>query len=74
MRGRQVSRATIALIARSGFMSKEKPGDDPRQKTDWKPYPGTDEPWQEPGQVSQDPDSKNPPKPDLEKWRKANTH
>ncbi len=54
-------------------MSKEKPNDDPRKQTDWEPYPGTKEPWKEPGQDSQDPDSKVG-KRDLEKWRKSNTH
>jgi hypothetical protein len=28
-------------------MSKETPKDDPREKTDWKPYPATDEPWKQ---------------------------
>jgi hypothetical protein len=27
-------------------MSKEKPGDDPRERTDWKSTKQTDKPWQ----------------------------
>ena len=55
-------------------MSKENATDDPRKRTDWKPYPGTKEPWKEPGQQAQDPNTKPPPKPDLEKWRDTDTH
>lgn len=54
-------------------MSKEKPTDDPRHKTDWDPYRGTKEPWKEPGQASQDPKSKPPKKPDLDRWQKSDT-
>jgi len=55
-------------------MSKENPNDDPREKTDWKPYPGTKEPWKEPGQASQDPNTEAPKKPDLERWQESGTH
>ena len=55
-------------------MSKAKPTDDPRRQTDWKPYPGTKEPWKEPNQVSQDPKSRPPTKPDLEKRKDSDTH
>ena len=36
-------------------MSKETPQDDPRQRDDWKPYPGSKEPWKQPAQSTQDP-------------------
>ena len=36
-------------------MSKETPHDDPRQRSDWKPTKGTNEPWKQPAQSTQDP-------------------
>jgi len=53
-------------------MSKEKPGDDPRQQTDWKSSKQTDEPWNGPVEKEQQPDAA--PKPDLERWHDTNTH
>lgn len=38
------------------------------------PTKGTEEPWKRPGQSSQNPDEKEPEKPDLEKWHKSSTH
>jgi hypothetical protein len=52
-------------------MSKEKPIDDPRQRTDWKSPKQTDEPWKGPVENEQKPGG---PKPDLEKWHDTNTH
>jgi hypothetical protein len=55
-------------------MSKETPKDHPREKTDWKPYPATDEPWKQNAQKTQNQDGFDTPKPDLEKWQETNTH
>ena len=52
-------------------MSKEKPNDDPREKTDAKTTKQTDEPWKAP--VEKDQKQANS-KPDLEKWHDTNTH
>lgn len=54
-------------------MSKETPKDNPRERTDWPAYKGTDEPWKKPGQASQNPDEKQG-EIDLEKWHRTNTH
>jgi hypothetical protein len=52
-------------------MSKEKPNDDPRQKTDWKNTKQTDQPWK--GQVEKE--QKNSDGDiDLEQWQETNTH
>ena len=45
---------------------------EPRE--DDKPAKGTDKPWERPGQLSQNPDWKEPKKPDLEKWKDSETH
>jgi hypothetical protein len=37
-------------------------------------YKGTNEPWKKPGQASQDPNTPEPAKPDLEKWQDTKTH
>ncbi|HEY8335218.1 MAG TPA: hypothetical protein VIQ05_15605 [Tardiphaga sp.] len=55
-------------------MSQETPKDDPRQRDDWTPTKGTDRPWKQPAQKSQDPAAPETPKPDLEKWHDTNTH
>jgi hypothetical protein len=52
-------------------MSKEKPGDDPRQRTDEKNTKQTDKPWN--GLVEKEQGS-GTAKPDLEKWHDTNTH
>jgi hypothetical protein len=53
-------------------MSKEKPNDDPRQKTDKKSFKQTNEPWKQPVEKEQNPDGVA--KPDLERWQESNTH
>jgi hypothetical protein len=53
-------------------MSKEKPGDDPRQRTDEKTTRQTDKPWK--GPVEKEQRSDGAPKPDLEKWHDTDTH
>lgn len=53
---------------------RETPKDDPREQSDWKPYPQTNEPWKQNAQHSTDPSQGETPKPDLEKWAKSNTH
>ena len=53
-------------------MSKEKPGDDPRQRTDAETTKQTDKPWN--GPVEKEQRSDGAPKPDLEKWHDTNTH
>jgi hypothetical protein len=55
-------------------MSQETPQDDPRQRDDWTPTKGTDEPWKRPAQKSQDPAAPDTPKSDLEKRQETNTH
>ena len=52
-------------------MSKEKPTDDPRQKTDWGSHEQTDKPWKGNPEKEQRPGSE---KHDLEKWHETNTH
>lgn len=54
-------------------MSKERPNDDPRNRTDWKPYKGTDAPWKDAGQASQNP-RPTEVKPNLERWQDSDTH
>jgi hypothetical protein len=53
---------------RSRAMKKSEPREDD------KPAKGTDKPWERPGQHSQNPDWKEPKKPDLEKWKDSKTH
>jgi hypothetical protein len=54
-------------------MSKEKPGDDPRQRTDdQESTKQTNKPWK--GPVEKEQRSDGAPKPDLEKWHDTNTH
>jgi hypothetical protein len=55
-------------------LSQETPQDDPRQRDDWTPTKGTDEPWKRPAQKSQDPAAPDTPKSDLEKRQETNTH
>ena len=52
-------------------MSKEKPTDDPRQRTDWKTTKQTDEPWKALVEKEQQGGAKQE---DLEKWHDSNTH
>jgi len=52
-------------------MSREKPNDDPRQKTDWGSHKQTDKPWKEKPEKDQ---RSGPVKHDLEKWHETNTH
>jgi hypothetical protein len=53
------------------IMSKEKPTDDPRQRTDSNNMKQTDEPWKGPPEKEQKP-SDQPL--DLEKWQESDTH
>jgi hypothetical protein len=53
---------------------RETPKDDPREQSDWKPYPQTKEPWKQNAQHSTDPSQGETAKPDLEKWAETNTH
>jgi hypothetical protein len=74
---REPNRAPAAFISTSGIdfqrypMSKEKPTDDPRQKTDWGSHEQTDKPWKGNPEKEQRPGSE---KHDLEKWHETNTH
>jgi hypothetical protein len=52
-------------------MSREKPNDDPRQRTDEKSSKQTDEPWKGPPEKEQ---QRTGPPPDLEKWHDTKTH
>jgi hypothetical protein len=52
-------------------MSKEKPNDDPRQKTDWKNTKQTDRPWKSRVEKEQ---KNEEPQIDLEKWNETRTH
>jgi hypothetical protein len=38
------------------------------------PGKGIGRPWERPGQLGQNPDWKEPRKPDLEKWKQSETH
>ncbi len=53
------------------MMSREKPTDDPRERTDKDSFKQTDQPWKRPDQKEQ---ATNVRKSDLEKWRDADTH
>jgi hypothetical protein len=53
------------------IMSKQKPTDDPRQRTDSKNMKQTDEPWKGPPEKEQKPSDKPL---DLEKWQESDTH
>jgi len=53
-------------------MSKEKPSDDPRQRTDRKSLKQTEEPWKGPVEKEQKPGALSDL--DLEKWHSTNTH
>ncbi len=52
-------------------MSKEKPNDDPRQKTDSETSKQTDQPWK--GQVEKE-QKNGDAEIDLEKWHETKTH
>jgi hypothetical protein len=52
-------------------MSKEKPGDDPREQTDWETTRQTDQPWKRPLEKDQ---KSGVHKEDLEKWQESDTH
>jgi len=52
-------------------MSKERPKDDPRQRTDEGSFKQTDEPWK--GNPEKEQRSKVS-KDDLEKWQRSSTH
>jgi hypothetical protein len=53
-------------------MSKEKPSDDPRQRTDRTSPKQSDEPWKGPVEKEQKP--RTPADFDLEKWHGTSTH
>jgi hypothetical protein len=48
--------------------------EDPKKRSAASPAKGTDKPWERPGQLSQNPNAKEPKKPDLEKWKESETH
>ena len=52
-------------------MSREKPNDDPRQRSEWRSSKQTDQPWKGPVEKEQKPGLE---KPDLERWRESDTH
>ncbi len=52
-------------------MSHENPGDDPRQRTDWKSPKQTGQPWKGPVENAL---QRSSGKPDLARWRDADTH
>jgi hypothetical protein len=56
---------------RGGFMSKETPADDPRQKTDKGSLSQTEKPWKGNPEKEQRNDDAGI---DLEKWHRTNTH
>jgi hypothetical protein len=51
-----------------------KPAEQSREGQAERPFTGTDKPWKEPGQSSQDDNEKPRTKIDLEKWHKSETH
>jgi hypothetical protein len=52
-------------------MSKEKPTDDPRQRTDWNNTKQSAEPWKGPVEKEQKTDVTEE---DLERWQRTNTN
>jgi hypothetical protein len=52
----------------------ETPKDDPREQQDWGKQSQSNEPWKQNAQNTTDPSLPDTPKPDLEKWKKSNTH
>lgn len=52
-------------------MSKERPTDDPRDRSDWGSHAQTKTPWK--GKPEKDQRSSDE-KPDLEKWAETKTH
>ncbi len=52
-------------------MSREKPTEDPREKTDKASFKQTEEPWKVPVEKEQ---ATNVRKSDVEKWRDTDTH
>jgi hypothetical protein len=52
-------------------MSKERPNDDPRQRTDWKTTKQTDQPWK--GPVEKEQRTGSVDEADLERWQDTNT-
>lgn len=60
------------LTARKPYMQREKPNDDPRQRTDKETFQQTDKPWKQPVESEQDPGELS--EEDLERWHKTNTH
>jgi hypothetical protein len=61
-----------ALTGQETAMSKEKPSDDPRQRTDRKSLKQSEEPWKGPVEKEQKPGTLSDF--DLEKWHSTNTH
>ena len=59
------------LPDRKVHMSREKPNDDPRQKTDWENTKQTDQPWK--GQVEKEQKNEDA-EIDLEQWHETKTH
>ncbi len=53
------------------IMSREKPTDDPRERTDKRSFRQTEEPWKKPVEKEQDTGAR---RSDLEKWRETDTH
>jgi len=49
-------------------MKKREPREDDKANKE------TDKPWERPGQLKQNPDWKEPKKPDLVKWKESETH
>jgi hypothetical protein len=52
-------------------MGKQRPNDDPRHRSDWRPTRQTQEPWKGPPENEQKPSDGEV---DLEKWQETNTH
>ena len=53
-------------------MQREKPNDDPRQRTDKETFKQTETPWKQPVEKEQDQGELSPE--DLERWHRTNTH
>jgi hypothetical protein len=53
-------------------MGREKPTDDPRQRSDEGSLKQTNGPWKQPVEKEQNPQGAR--KSDLERWHKSNTH
>lgn len=71
MKLRNIGEAVASVFSRKHHNRKTEA--DLRERSEWPPYKGTEEPWKKPGQASQDPNATDADI-DLERWQRTNTH